>query len=379
MKIEDRDIAAIKALGYTEDEARFLYIVATHSGYFVPRQFLDLTGASWGYRTDQLSKKLESRGHATWREYEGTGGVYHLFSKKLYAEIGKANLRNRRRHSVEFIRTRLVLLDFVIANQQHDYLETEERKVEYFCNELGLPKTSLPTKTYEGSCSTEPTLRYFVDKYPLFLDSSRLSSSPVVTLSYVDPGYSTLAGFANHLNAYRPLFRELNEFQFLLISNSPVHFADAEKCFSSVVRAPISTEIAADVLRYFRLRKAWDLKKYALFSNNEIEWLNDATRRFQGDRFDALHAGWCSGKLTDDEVRRQFPPATPTRRSEFQTFLVRGNRREDGPSWKALKRSSGSDFRRKDFSLQPLAEANSRERRELPREEKTGKNAAKFG
>ena len=33
MKIEEHDIAAIKALGYTADEARFLYIVATHSGY----------------------------------------------------------------------------------------------------------------------------------------------------------------------------------------------------------------------------------------------------------------------------------------------------------------------------------------------------------
>jgi hypothetical protein len=137
MKIEDHDIAAIKALGYTEAEARFLYIVATHSGYFVPRQFLDLTGASWGYRTDQLSRKLESRGHATWREYQDTGGVYHLFSKKLYAEIGKENLRNRRRHSVEFIRTRLVLLDFVIANQHYDYLETEEQKVWYFCKCFG--------------------------------------------------------------------------------------------------------------------------------------------------------------------------------------------------------------------------------------------------
>ena len=220
MKIEEHDIAAIKALGYTGDEARFLYIVATHSGYFVPRQFLDLTGASWGYRTDQLSKKLESRGHATWREYQDTGGVYHLFSKKLYAEIGKENLRNRRRHSVEFIRTRLVLLDFVIANQQYDYLETEEQKVEYFCKELALPKNCLPTKTYEGRSSSEPTLRYFVDKYPLFLDSSRAPSPPVVTLSYVDPGYPSIAGFANHLNAYRPLFQELNEFQFLLISNS---------------------------------------------------------------------------------------------------------------------------------------------------------------
>lgn len=32
--------------GYTEAEARFLYIVATHSGYFTLRQYLGFTGAS---------------------------------------------------------------------------------------------------------------------------------------------------------------------------------------------------------------------------------------------------------------------------------------------------------------------------------------------
>lgn len=36
----DEHIAAIQTLGYTGDEARFLYIVATHAGYFVPHQFI---------------------------------------------------------------------------------------------------------------------------------------------------------------------------------------------------------------------------------------------------------------------------------------------------------------------------------------------------
>jgi hypothetical protein len=30
----------LQALGYTEIEARFLYVVATHSGYFTLHQFL---------------------------------------------------------------------------------------------------------------------------------------------------------------------------------------------------------------------------------------------------------------------------------------------------------------------------------------------------
>jgi hypothetical protein len=47
MKIPHVYIERIRALGYTEDEARFLYIVANHSGYFVPSPFLVFTGG-WG-------------------------------------------------------------------------------------------------------------------------------------------------------------------------------------------------------------------------------------------------------------------------------------------------------------------------------------------
>ena len=47
MKISCEHMRAIRSLGYTEDEAEFLYIVANHSGYFVPSQFLVFTGG-WG-------------------------------------------------------------------------------------------------------------------------------------------------------------------------------------------------------------------------------------------------------------------------------------------------------------------------------------------
>jgi len=75
MKIAEQNIAAIQAFGYTESEARFLYIVATHSGYFIPRQFIAFTGAKWGKRSTHFAEKIESRGHAAWRKYPGIGGV----------------------------------------------------------------------------------------------------------------------------------------------------------------------------------------------------------------------------------------------------------------------------------------------------------------
>ena len=326
MRIAEHDIAAIKAFGYTEDEARFLYIVATHSGYFLARQFIAFTGIEWGKRSAKFAHKLESRGHACWREYQGTGRVYHLFSKTIYSAIGKENLRNRRRHSSEFIETRLVLLDFVIANQQHNYLETEQQKVQHFCEQLGLSKKSLPTKAYEGSRASEPTLRYFVDKYPLFLDCSRASSSPVVTFSFVDPGHPSIKAFATHLDAYEQLFRQLNEFRFLYISNSTANFAGAEACFSERVVSALSSAISGELLRYFRLRKAWDLKKYALFSNDQIESLNDAAKRFHGDRFEGLYSAWSSELLSADAIRREFPQTAPHRNVSFAPHLVCGNR-----------------------------------------------------
>jgi len=217
-----------------------------------------------------------------------------------------------------------------------------------------------------------------VDKYPLFLDSSRSLASPVVTLSYVDPGYATVAGFANHLNAYSQLLPELTEFRFLFISNSAVHFGDAEKCFSSLVGAPNSTDIAAEVLRYFRLRKAWDLKKYALFSNTEIEWLNGATRRFAGQRLDSLHVAWCAGQVTDDDVRRDLPASAFQRKAEFATYLVRDSGRDKTSIGEDLKRASVPDFRRKQFSLQRRADGNFVERKEIHPDATTRKDAAKF-
>src|SRR5262249_42218844 len=149
------------------------------------------------------------------------------------------NLCNRRRHSVEFIRTRLVLLDFILANLGFNYLESEPEKVAFFCDTLGIAKEVLPAKTYDGGPRSTPTLRYFVDKFPLFVDGLDSSSPPVVTLSYVDAGQANLAGFANHLRAYLPLLRRLESFSFLYIANSPVHFAEAERRFSVLVRTPL--------------------------------------------------------------------------------------------------------------------------------------------
>ena len=187
MNIQANQIERIKELGYTEAEARFIYIVAIHSGYFTLRQFLNFTQAKRGKRSNAFAQKLLKHGHATMRDYMGAGSVFHLFSRTIYGQIEKDNLRNRRQHSFDFIRTRLVLLDFILNNQDLAYFETEQDKVSFFCEKLEVSKDLLPAKVYEGASGSRPTIRYFVDKFPLFL-APPLPGAPAC-------GHAELCGF----------------------------------------------------------------------------------------------------------------------------------------------------------------------------------------
>ena len=187
----------------------------------------------------------------------------------------------------------------------------------------------MPAKSYEGSRSSEPALRYFVDKFPLYLDSSNGSSSPVVTLSYVDPGQASLAGFAHHLHAYLPLFQYLAKFQFVYIAASTVDFVRAKNCFASLVKAPLRQTAPEELERYFRLREAWDRKQYGMLSSEDLEWLDQAAERFGGPRVEWLYNLWNAEDAGKDERRKLLAEALPAESARFETFLVNRGRRND--------------------------------------------------
>src|SRR6266705_1254366 len=121
------------------------------------RQFLHFTAIKSGDKSMAFSEKLRAKGHATARSFLRNGRVYHLFSRIVYRAIGRENLRNRRAHSLEHIRTRLVALDFILAHRQYEYLETEADKLNYFCRQLDIPKELLPVKRYSGAVHNRTT------------------------------------------------------------------------------------------------------------------------------------------------------------------------------------------------------------------------------
>ncbi len=101
------------------------------------------------------------------------GCIYHLYARKLYARLDRENLGNRCAHEIEFIKTRLAVLDFVLTNQQYEYLETEPEKARYFCDRLTIERHCLPAKLYLGGPNSRPTVRYFVDSFRCSLRARR--------------------------------------------------------------------------------------------------------------------------------------------------------------------------------------------------------------
>jgi hypothetical protein len=314
-------VDALQALGFSESEARFVYLVATHSGYFVARQFLGFTRSHWGKRTTLFWNKLQSSQFARTYRFEYGGTVYHLFARKIYRQIGHEHLRNRRDHEFEYVSARIAILDFVLGNLHNEYLETEPDKVAYFCTEWKVPAGSLPSKTYGGRHTPKPTVRYFVDRYPMFF-SPEAATSRIVTFTYIQGPEANLAGFVHHLQTYLPLFRELSEFRFVFLARAEALFVKASELFRDLVTISLQSNPAEDLLRYFAIRKAWDLAKYTSVTEGDLIFRNLAKERFRGPRFEHSYRAWKVGRMSDSQIREDLRGSDKPHVVHFETRIL---------------------------------------------------------
>ena len=341
MHFPETSIENLSGFGYTEDEARFLYLVATRSGYFSTRQYLTFTGAKSGDKSMAFTQKVLGKGHATARLLLRNGRVYHLFSRLVYRSIGRENLRNRREHSVEHIRAKLAILDFVLRHLDYRYLETETEKVDYFCRRLSIARSLLPAKRYKGAIREKTTDRYFVDKFPLFFGPESPSPPPVVTFSFVDPGLLSLASFETHLFAYSSLFSAVPQVNFIYIATRHQHFAAARELFLAMAPRTTNPDPGVEGLRYFHYRHMWETKQYARLNAEQIEFLNEAKKRFDNAPTEILYEQWLKGQITAGAVSEEFRRLAPRREVSFRTELVDGQAALFGPRVSSKNRDPG--------------------------------------
>lgn len=321
MKLQKEHIEAFQTFGYTQQEARFLYIVAIHTGYFTQRQYTEFGPRKTGCIASGFTNKLVARGHASEHKYQNNARVFHFTYKAMYSAIGKENIRNRRTHTFEFMKTRLAILDFVLSHLQHDYLEGEAEKIQYFEERFQIRPQDMPGRTYRGASKVPDTIRYFVDKFPLFLDST-LAGEQCVTLTFIDPGLGNLEAFKTHLDIYSSFLSHVGRFAFLFASPDGGLFTAAERVFREVAD-PQPGKLSQQVARYFKLRADWEAKRFELLKDPDIEFMNHAKQCFAGELFERSFAEWKAGRLSQRDLVAVLENR-PRRRQEieFKTYLL---------------------------------------------------------
>ena len=307
-------LTALRAFGYTEAEARFLYLVAAHSGYFTLRQFLQFTQAKSGKRNAKLVAKLFGLGHASARRYTRRNLVFQLRSRQIYVALGKDHLRHRRDHELRHIKTRLLALDFVLAIPEESYFETPEEKRRYFIENFNADESLfLPTNKGGGGIS-------FSEGFPLCLAYLPPDFLPVVTFTYLDVEHRNLDAYLTHLRTYRPLFWLLPTFQFLYVSTASGLPNEAGQMFSFLVEG----KGLADLARYFDLETKWEREQYGRLSEADVLFLSEGKKRFSGQIIERLYYLWKRKQLPTDFVPQANEASLSSPKILFRTVMMPG-------------------------------------------------------
>jgi hypothetical protein len=228
----------VRDSGFNQQEARFLYLAAIHSGYFTRHQFLSFTHQTKGCLVHRFTSKLLTQHHAQATQYGHKTYVFKLISRKIYDLIGKQDLRDHRFHTADLIRKRLLVLDFVLAHPDLQYLESQEEKLKFSREQLGLP-ASLSLEQADRTEGLDASLsRFFKDRFPLFV-STRNGSTPgpaLPTFVYCDPAHHGISWFAGYLDRHRVFLRRLPACNLIYATPSRWKLDRASQIFTALLR-----------------------------------------------------------------------------------------------------------------------------------------------
>ena len=211
-------------------------------------------------------------------------------AKLFFAAIGEEDNRNRRWRQPYPVKVKLMGLDFVLAHQQHHYLATKPRKLDYFVGTLGLNHGHLPQRIYRSRHGRNITTRYFVDKFPLFLSGASSAPSPVVAFCYVDGSIGKPSGFDTYLLQYRDLFSRLERFGIIYVAADERMFPKAERifrrlCGNGVRGGVLPGDPDIERLReHFRARDLFERRETSSFGKARLDRLREELAEFGGPR-----------------------------------------------------------------------------------------------
>jgi len=217
-------IAALEALGYTEREASFLYLVASHSGYFLRRQFDYFIDRNKGSIVMRFLAKAQEAGHIDTVDYRQGWHVYHVSSRSIYRLLGDPESQLRRIKGDTEIRARLMTLDYVLEHEDDHFFVSSAEKARFFIETRRIPPDLF-----------EDQLVSMLAALPVSLAGRAHPAQSPVRFAFIDEGLSDQEKFLRFLSLAEPLLRMLCSFEVVYVSCSESSFAAAKTAFWDVL------------------------------------------------------------------------------------------------------------------------------------------------
>ncbi len=300
MTLDYDPIASLESIGYLEREASFLYLVAVHSGYFLSRQFSRFVNWRSGALSTRLLEKASRLHHIHVIECGRGHHVYHLTSKPVYAALGRQDSQNRRIKGDAHIKSRLMVLDFILSNLHTNVLEDEAGKVDFFTTQCGAANEVLP------HCYVERPL-YFPDGFPILV-----TNAGIPRFTFFDEGQVTATRFERFLRQYQPLFEAIGEFELVYLADTESNSARASVTFNRFLPAdrlrgitsmtPMGVE---HFLEYLAASLRYETKG-GITSARDLEVLHEGEHLYTTLEHRALQAAWNNQSTSTDRIRQRF-------------------------------------------------------------------------
>jgi hypothetical protein len=310
MTIDYDPIPVLQAAGYTEREAAFLYLAALHSGYFLRRQYLRFIERGRGALAAQFLRRAFALGHIQSIACGQARFVYHLCAGQVYEVAGLAASRHRRLKGDTAIKSRLMVLDFVLDHLGETMLDTREAKVSHFTGTRGMDVALLPSS--HGVA--------FAEEFPILIYRDK------VRFTFFDEGALSSSNFEKFLGRYRAVFAALSAFELLYLSDSNENFERARRVFAAKLAVesvpgttPLTPRGVDHLLDYLAARQHADSGRSSL-TLRDLAVLREGESIYTANEHQAILSAWQSGSLNAERVRQRFEQQA--QRGKFITAVL---------------------------------------------------------
>jgi hypothetical protein len=314
MTLDYDPIASLESAGYLEREASFLYLVAMHSGYFLARQFCQFVQRDRGALPTRFIEKASRLHHLRTIECGRGRHLYHLTSKPVYEALGRRDSQNRRIKGDAHVKSRLMVLDFILAHLGANLLEDSASKMDFFTTQCCVSEELLPH-------SHARRLMYFSDGFPILV-----SNTGIPRFTFFDEGQVTATRFERYLYQYQPLFEALGEFELMYLADAESSSARAQAIFNRFLPSdrlrgvtsmtPLGIE---HFIEYLAASQRYDARG-GVTSARDLEVLREGEHLYTSLEHRALQGAWNNQSTSADRIRQRF--LQKSLRATFTTVVL---------------------------------------------------------